>query len=341
MLSAVPPLRIGFIAYDGLTTLDLVGPLDAFAAARLDADTARPVRAYELVVLGLTPRTFVSESGLRMKPHTTLDAAPRLDTILIPGGAGIHDPRIQAPIAAWLRLRRTRIRRMVSVCTGVYGLAASGLLDGRRVTTHWQFADDLATRFPKLRVDGAAIFCKDGRYYTSAGITAGIDLSLSLIEEDHGPSVALAVARELVVYVRREGGQAQYSAPFDLQIQSVDRLADLVMWMRRHPEEDLCVESLARRAGMSPRQLSRQFKQSFGASPAGFVEELRLGEAQRRLLASRVKIEALARSVGFASDDSFRRAFERRFGIAPSSYRARFSVRASKTIQGDEDDEEK
>jgi transcriptional regulator GlxA family with amidase domain len=216
----------------------------------------------------------------------------------------------------------------VSICTGIYGLAATGLLAGRRVTTHWHFAPDVARRFPDLRVHDNAIFLKDGPFYTSAGATAGIDLALFLIEEDYGPRVALAVARELVVYLKRSGGQEQYSEPLQFQTQSVSRLSELATWILSHLNANLSVEALAAKACLCPRHFSRRFKIEFGATPADFVERLRLDEARHRLSSGDNSVENVGTSVGFTSADAFRRAFERRLGVNPRDYRERFTARA-------------
>ena len=319
------PKRIGFLGFDGITALDLVGPADAFAAAVINEGNGLPSRCYEVLTIGLTNKAFVAESGVEFKPHKTLQTAPALDTLIIPGGSGLRRSDTNAKVSTWLKSRAGRIRRIASVCTGIYGLAPTGLLDGRVVTTHWRFARDVAKRFPKLRVHANALFLKDGPFYTSAGITAGIDLSLALIEEDFGPHVALSVARELVVYLKRHGGQEQYSEPLQFQIQSTDRFADLAGWMLGHVNQDLSVEVLAEKACLSERHFGRQFKDAFGATPAVFVEEMRLGEARRRLAMSHNSIERVAVSVGFNSADAFRRAFERRFNVTPSSYRTRFA----------------
>ncbi|PYS96994.1 MAG: AraC family transcriptional regulator, partial [Acidobacteria bacterium] len=255
--------------------------------------------------------------------------------LIIPGGRGVRlDAEINAKVAAWIESRARRIRRIASVCTGIFALAPTGLLDGRRVTTHWRFARELAERFPKLNVDPNALFLKDGAFYTSAGITAGIDLTLALIEEDYGPRVALSVARELVVYLKRPGGQEQYSEPLQFQTQSTDRFADLAAWMVGHLHQDLSVEALAERACLCPRHFSRRFKDAFGTTPAAFVEDLRLGEARQRLATPGQSVESVARSVGFRSADSFRRAFERRFGITPGGYRSRFQFQTTPPKRG-------
>ena len=236
------PRRIGFLGFDGITALDLVGPTEAFSAAVINEGNGSPTRrCYEVLTIGLTNKAFVAESGVVFKPHRTLQTAAALDTLIIPGGSGLRKRDTNAKVSTWLKSRAGRIRRIASVCTGIYGLAPTGLLDGRVVTTHWRFARDVAQRFPKLKVDPNALFLKDGPFYTSAGITAGIDLSLALIEEDYGPQIALSVARELVVYLKRPGGQEQYSEPLQFQIQSTDRFADLAGWMLGHVNQDLAV----------------------------------------------------------------------------------------------------
>lgn len=324
------PKCVGFLGFDGITALDLVGPMEAFTIAETEAANGVQRRCYEVLTIGMSRKPFAAGSGLVFKAQTTLETASALDTLIIPGGAGLRRPETNAKVCAWLRSRAGKIRRIASVCTGIYGLAPTGLLDGRSVTTHWRFARDLAQRFPKLKVNPNAIFLKDGSFYTSAGITAGIDLSLALIEEDFGPSVALAVARELVVYLKRPGGQEQYSEPLRFQVNSTDRFADLAAWIQSHLRQNLSVEALAERAHLCPRHFSRRFKDAFGKTPGAFVETVRLDEARLRLSQPNTNIEVVAASVGFSSADSFRRAFERRFGIMPSGYRHRF-VRATIT----------
>jgi transcriptional regulator GlxA family with amidase domain len=324
------PKRVGVLGFDGIAALDLVGPTETFAAAVLDDGHGARRPCYAPVTIGVSSRSFRAESGLRFKADTTLPAAPALDTIVIPGGSGLRQPGVSAAVTAWLKSRAKRTRRIASVCTGIYGLAPTGLLDGRRVTTHWRFVRDVSQRFPRLMVDANALFLKDGRFYTSAGITAGIDLSLALVEEDLGPGLALSVARELVVYFKRPGGQEQFSEPLQFQTASTDRFAELVAWMTGHLRQDLAVEALASRVNLSPRQFSRRFKAEYRATPAAFAEGLRLDEARRRLSLGANAIADLAESVGFHSPDVFRRAFERRFGISPSSYRLHFRLRSAR-----------
>jgi transcriptional regulator GlxA family with amidase domain len=316
--------RIGFLAYPGMQALDVAGPMDAFAAAMIEDGKGRAQPAYRVFTIGLSPGPVAAESGLVFKPQFTAQAAPPMDTLVIPGGRGMRDSRMAAKAAAWITQRAPKLRRIAAVCTGVYGLAATGLLAGRHVTTHWRFARDLSAKFPDLSVDPDSIFIKDGPYYTSAGITAGIDLALALIEEDCGPSVSLSVARELVVYLRRSGGQAQYSEPLRFDTQTPDRLADVAGWIAANLGKPITVEALAQKARLCPRQFSRRFKHAFGVPPATFVETARLKEAQRRLADAAHGIDRVAASLGYRSAHVFRRAFERHFGISPSLYRSRF-----------------
>jgi transcriptional regulator GlxA family with amidase domain len=324
--------RIGIVGFDRITALDLIGPSEAFAAAVVDEPHRTLQSCYEVVVLGLTGHNFVAESGIVFAPHQTLENAPALDTLIIPGGSGLREQKTTDRVCDWVKRHARHIRRIASVCTGIYGLAPTGLLDGRRVTTHWRFAEDVATRFPALKLDRGALFIRDGAFYTSAGITAGIDLALALIEEDFGNQTALRVARELVVYFKRPGGQEQYSEPLQFQVRSSDRLADLIPWIGSHLRQDLSVEILASRSNLCVRHFSRRFRDAFGLPPAEFVQTLRLDEARRRLSSRNSTVQDVADSVGFGSADSFRRAFERRFGLSPTSYRGRFEVPRSRRI---------
>lgn len=322
------PRRIGFLGFDGVQAMDLVGPADAFgsdAFAEL-ADVHEP--PYEVVVIGLTGKRFTSSCGVRMAAHVGADASVKLDTLIVPGGRGLRQGNVAERAAKWIATRAGHIRRVASVCTGIYGLARTGLLDGRDATTHWAAAADVQHRFPKINLLPDSIFVRAGNCYTSAGISAGIDLALSLIEEDLGPHASLAVAREMVVYLKREGGQAQFSEPLAFQLGATNRFHDLAAWISAHLRNDLSVETLAARTNLSPRQFTRSFQREFGTTPASFVEDLRIAEARRRLAASgrRVNIDAVARSVGYSNVDVFRRAFERQVGVAPAKYRSRFGT---------------
>lgn len=325
------PKRVGFLMYPAMQALDLVGPMDAFAAVTIAGRAGRSVPGYEVVTIGLDSKPVAAESGLLLAPQFTTATAPKLDTLVIPGGCGMREASMSDRVAAWLQGEVRQTRRIAAVCTGVFGVAATGLLDGRRVTTHWRYAQDLGRRYPKLMVDAGAIFLKDGPFYTSAGITSGIDLTLALIEEDYGPQAALTVARDLVVYLKRSGGQEQFSEPLQFQTQSTDRLTEIAVWIMANLQQDLSVESLAARVKLGPRHFSRRFHQAFGTTPAAFVEMHRIEEARRRLSSQRDTIERVAASVGFRSSDVFRRTFERRFGVTPSVYRSRFGAANAQT----------
>jgi transcriptional regulator GlxA family with amidase domain len=316
--------RIAFLGYPQLTALDLVGPAEVFATAAglAPPPAGRPI--YEVMVLGLDAQPFRAESGLVFVPDAALADAPALDTLIVPGGRGLRDPACLAKVAPWLRRREHSLRRIASVCTGAWALAEAGLLDGLRATTHWRYADALAQAYPKIQVEPDTIYIRQDRVYTSAGITAGIDLALALVEEDHGPSLALAVARELVVHLKRAGGQRQFSERLSLSVDAGSHLAELSAWMLDHLAEDLSLARLAERCHISPRQLARRFGAAFGMSPATYVERLRMDEASQLLLSSGNSMERVAAAVGFRSADVFRRAFERRFGITPLQFRARF-----------------
>ena len=324
--------RVGIVVFDGVTALDLVGPADAFAAARRGpGEASQP--AYEVVVLGESGRACVAESGVKLAADHRFHRAPALDTLIVPGGSGLREPATNRRVASFVARVSSRVRRVVAICTGIYGVAPTGLLDGRRVTTHWAFSEDVARRFPKLRVAHDELFVKDGNFYTAAGVTSGIDLSLSLIEEDLGPARALSVARELVVYLKRQGGQEQFSEPLKFQLATRDRLRDLGDYVASHLDRDLSLPVLARRMGVSPRQLSRLCLRELGRSPAALVKRLRLDEARRRLLEPGASVALVGSAVGFAGADAFRRAFEARFGLNPSEYRERFrSVRRRRSV---------
>ena len=321
------PRHVAIVGYEDMMALDLTGPLEAFASARIKRANGTYEPCYKVTIAALGAKTFRSESGLRMTAACSLSSLRHIDTLIIPGGRSMREPPTSKRLSEWIKQSACDIRRIATVCTGVYGLASTGLLDGRRATTHWMFCHDLAARYPKIKVDADALYIRQGKFYTSAGVTAGIDLSLALIEEDFGPQVALAVARELVVYLKRPGGQEQYSEPLKFQAQASSRFADLAPWMVAHLERDLSVERLAEQVCLCPRQFSRRFKAEFKSSPAAFVQRLRLDEARKRLSVRGSNVESVARSVGFQATDSFRRAFVRRFGVAPSTFRGRFVAR--------------
>ena len=312
------PKSVGFLGFDGVTTLDLTGPLEAFAAAR-NAEGSEQA-CYETVLLGVTSKTFVASSGAMFKAQHTIRTAPSLDTIIIPGGSRLRNTDTSRAIAEWLLDRAGSTRRIASVSTGIYPLAQSGLLDGRRVTTHWRHAQNVALNFRRLEVDNSGSFIKDDRFYTCGGGTAGIEMSLAMIQEDYGPKIALSVARELVVNLRPPSNGESYFSPERYQPGAEERLAELPAFITSRLRANLSVEVLAERVCLCPRHFSRLFKQTFRSTPADFVELLRITEAARCLASQRLSIGGVADSVGFKSAEVFRRAFERRFGVTPRNF---------------------
>ena len=317
-----PIKAIGLLAYDDMQALDLTGPLDVFGTANALASAMPP---YGLHVIGVHAGTVRAENGLVVVPACNIDDTPPLDTLLIPGGVGSRLGNVDPQLLAWLRRQAKTARRVVSVCTGAYMLAAAGLLDGRRVATHWQYAEDLARRFPAIHVEPERLFLRDGRFATSGGLTAGIDLALALVEEDLGAAASLAVARYLVMYVTRPGNQTQFSAPLAAQAQATGRMGVLVDWLLAHLKDEVSSERMAEQVSMSPRHFRRVFADTFDTTPARFVEHLRLEQACMRLTRDKASIDRIASSVGFRSADVFRRAFRSRYGATPSEYRARFA----------------
>jgi transcriptional regulator GlxA family with amidase domain len=302
----------------------LTGPAEVFSRATIQNGDGRESRCYDVLTLGVGTATCLTECGIGVKPRLDIVDAPPIDTLIIPGGSGIHHSRPSKKIAKWLSRRVPAIRRIATFGSGIYPLAATGLLDGRHVITHWRLAKDVSLRFPKLRVTPNSLFVKDGPFYTCAGGASAVDLALSLIEEDHGRQIALKLARDLVVHVKRSGEQEQYSEPLQFQVESSERFADLAAWILCNLNQDLSVEALAHRACMSPRNFSRLFKDAFGKTPADFVACARITEARERLLVPRNSIESIAASLGFKSADVFSRTFERVVGMRPSTYRGSF-----------------
>jgi transcriptional regulator GlxA family with amidase domain len=313
------PKRIGFLGFDGVTACHLVGPADILTAATLDAGYGNRISCYQICVIGLGSEAFQTESGVLFKAQETLQTAPDLDTIVIPGGDRLRRTKVNEKVSDWILARANQTRRIAAICSGIYGVAPTGLLDGREVTTHWRFASDVARRFPNLRLDHKRPLVKDGPFYTSAGLTAAIDLSLALIEEDYGHQVALAAAHE-VMPPANGNGHKEFSKPVAFDSQPIDRFAQLIPWLTRNLHEDLSMNALAHRTCMSPSHFNRAFKSVFGITPTEFVENLRVNEAKRRLSTPKRTLDTVAASVGFSDGEAFRRAFERRFGAKASRY---------------------
>ncbi|MGI9088619.1 MAG: GlxA family transcriptional regulator [Chthoniobacterales bacterium] len=309
------PRVVGFVGFDGVVLLDLTGPLDTFVSARNNG-----ARTYQPLIIGVSGRSFITSSGVTMEAQLSLKDEIDLDTLIIPGGTFRHNSAAGELIAQWLVRQHVRVRRIASVSTGIYPLAQSGLLDGRCVTTHWRYAHDVANTFRNLKVDECGSFIKDDRFYTCGGGTAGIEMSLTLIQEDHGPKTALDLARELVVNLRPSGKGERYVDPALDQPGAEERLAELPAWIASRLRTRLSLKILAERACLCPRHFSRVFKRTFQSTPADLVEHLRMTEAGRRLAAQPLSIGSVAESVGYKSALAFRRAFRRRFGTTPRGF---------------------
>lgn len=308
-----------FPLFDEIQSLDLTGPFEVFSGAAQILGTPAAYRVRTASVGGRTVRT---SSGLRIEPDGALATARTPHTLIVPGGPVTVDG--QPEIAAWVRRRAPHTERLMSVCTGAFVLAEAGLLDGRRATTHWGFSQTLARRYPNVTVEPEAIFVRDGNVLTSAGVTTGIDLALAVVEEDHGRQVALTLARALVVFLRRPGGQAQFSAQLAAQTASRSPLREVQQWISEHPEADLAVAALAERANLSPRHFARAFRDETGVTPGRYVARVRLEAARRELEDTGDSVEEIARGCGYGTTEALRRALIKSLGVAPSEYRRRF-----------------
>jgi transcriptional regulator GlxA family with amidase domain len=316
---ATSPRRIVFVTFPGVLGLDLIGPAEVFStAARM-----RP-GSYELEIVS-TSDDVATSSGIGLVPQSRLPASARgIDTVIVPGGTGTVQAADDEELVRWLQGPASQARRLASVCTGAFLLARAGVLDGRRATTHWAWCDVLARRHPEVEVTDDPIFVRDGDVYTSAGVTAGMDLALALVEDDLGAEVALEIARWHVMFVKRPGGQSQFSASLAGQLAGAGPVRELQEWMADNLDGDLSIPALAARAHMSERNFARVFQREVGTTPARYVESLRIERARIALSESSQPVDAVARRCGFGTAATMRRAFERRLRIRPSDYRARF-----------------
>jgi len=312
------------VLFDEVQSLDVTGPLEVFTGANTWRTGRGDGPVYDIRTASLGGRPVRTSSGLRVTPDEDLRqaGAGRLDLLIVPGGEGSR--RGHPELVAWLRAHARRAERLVSVCTGAFLLAEAGLLDGRHVTTHWAYCAALARKYPAIRVDEDPIFVRDGNLATSAGVTAGIDLALALVEDDLGRDAALDVARHLVVFLRRPGNQAQFSAQLAGQLANRAPLRDVQRWIADHPAADLSVQTLAGQASLSPRQFARAFAAEVGMTPGRYVDRVRLETARRRLEDTADGVEQTARSCGYGTPEAMRRAFVRALGVSPGEYRRRF-----------------
>lgn len=318
--------RIVFVIYPGIVALDLVGPHEVFtAASEVARRTGRDADAYRVEVVGPEPGAVATSRGPAIVADRAIAAVRGpIDTLVVVGGEGARAGADDAELVAEVRRLARHSRRVTSVCTGAYVLAAAGLLDGKRATTHWAWCDDFARRFPNVSVDPDPIFVHDANVWTSAGVTAGMDLALALVDDDLGREVALITARQLVLFVQRPGGQSQFSAQLGAQFAEREPIRDLQHWIVEHPSRDHCVERLAERVAMSPRHFARVFRDEVGCTPAAYVEQVRVEVARRMLETTDCAIDEVSRTAGFGTAETTRRAFARRVGTSPSEYRDRF-----------------
>jgi transcriptional regulator GlxA family with amidase domain len=321
------PREVVLVAYPGVQSLDITGPLEVFSgAARLIEGADRDERGYRARVFSRGGARLRTSSALELMPHGDLlnDAPAAIDTLIVPGGPGCMAAAEDDTLLGSIACAASSARRTASVCTGAFLLAAAGLLDGRRATTHWSAAEELARRYPSVEVDPDPIYLRDGDVWTSAGVTAGMDLALALVEEDLDRDAALAIARHLVLFLRRPGSQSQFSATLAAQQPQREPLRDVLRYVVEHPAADHSVEALAARAHMSARHFARVFHAQTGLTPARYVERVRLEAARRRLEESAEPVAAVAASCGFRSAETLRRSMIRALGVGPAEYRRRF-----------------
>jgi transcriptional regulator GlxA family with amidase domain len=325
--------RVIVLAGPGAEILDVVGPFQVFKTAQDIHAKERPrvAPAYRVEIVALSNgASFRTNTGVSMRAQGVLrNLRGPIDTCLVAGGAAVEEDRLSQSTVARFRALAGRCRRVGGVCSGAFLLARAGLLDGRRATTHWNWCRRLAQRYPQIRVEPDPIFVRDQHVYTSAGVTAGMDLALAMVEEDLGSALALKVARHLVLYLRRPGGQSQFSAALSLQTSDRDRFRDLQAWVLEHLDQPLDVAALAQQVAMSPRNFARVFRREMNLTPAKFVEQLRIEAARRRLEETRHSLKQIAAECGFAAVSSMRGIFRRSLGISPARYRQHFRQRTS------------
>lgn len=316
---------IEVLAFPSVQLLDVAGPLQVFASANDLLTRSGSTAHYTLRVVAQGGQSVTASAGLGLVAAPLPPVEAELDTLMVAGGQGVQAAAEDPALVDWLRARSARARRTTSVCTGAFLLAACGLLDGRRAATHWSVCAELAQRFPAVRVEPDPIFVRDGSIWTSAGVTAGIDLALALVEEDLGRSVALAVARYLVVFLKRPGGQSQFSTALSLQA-AEDKFGALHNWINGHLADDISLPVLADQAGMSERSFSRHYTAETGVTPGRAVERLRVEAARRLLSESRLPVKRISQRCGFGSEETMRRSFLRLLSATPQDYRVRFST---------------
>lgn len=315
------PRKVVIAGFPGVQALDVVGPYDVFTGASLLTGGG-----YDVAFASVGGQPIATATGLAFVTASLPDPADPIDTVVLPGGAGVDAARSDGELVAWVKAVSGHARRMVTVCTGAFLAAEAGLLDGQRVTTHWAFAERLAAEFPAIEVNADPIFVRSSEtVWTAAGVTAGIDLALALIEDDHGTEIAQTVARWLVLYLRRPGGQTQFAAPVWMPRARRDSIREVQQRIEAEPGSPHSIDDLARRAAMSPRHFTRVFTAEIGEAPGQYVERIRTEAARRQLEETDDTVVAIAARCGFGTAETMRRNFLRRVGISPDQYRKAFA----------------
>lgn len=322
---AAPPYTVVLLAYEHMNVLDLCGPLQALATASLQCAPGATNR-YDTIVASAEGGLVMTSAGLAIATVSVDSLGERfIDTLIAPGGCKGDTYTAPQKLIDWVALRAPTVRRLCSVCTGAFLLAQAGQLDGKKVATHWEWAPRLRDSHPAIDVDADSIFVRDGSLWTSAGVTAGIDMTLALIEDDFGHQVAIDTARRLVMFIKRSGGQSQFSTPLAAQLRDPGGFGDLHAWIASNLRLNLTVERLAEQVNMSPRTFARAYTSRMTVTPAKMVEAIRLEAACSALRSSELPLKAIADHVGYSDEQSLRRAFQRQFGVGPKLYRDRFS----------------
>jgi transcriptional regulator GlxA family with amidase domain len=318
--------HIALLAIPGVQMLDLAGPMDVFSEANTQLDDTE---AYKVTIVALTLDPVTAQNGMRFIPDASIGSPIRsFDTILVAGSPGIGNYEQHPGLIDWIVESSRNVRRIGSICSGAFLLAHAGILNGRQATTHWEAAARLVEAFPRIKVDPNRIYIKDGPVYTSAGVTASMDLALALVDEDHGSDIAMRVARQLILFLKRPGGQTQFSIHTEVQVTEAGPVRDVHEWILGNLDEDLSVEALAAHVSMSSRNFARIFKRELGITPGDYVEAARVEAARRILEETDTPLKTVAALCGFSDQSGLRRAFMRRINVTPAEYRHRFRVRA-------------
>jgi transcriptional regulator GlxA family with amidase domain len=330
-MKAHTTLRVVLLAYDDMNLLDLSGPLQALSTAS-KRHSGNDAPLYETIVASASGGLITTSAGLPVMTVSIAALNDRpIDTLIAPGGCKGQEFHAPSALVNWIAQQAPRVRRLCSVCTGAFLLAAAGQLQGKRAATHWEWVDRLRKLHPQVDIDADKIFIKDGAVWTSAGVSAGIDLTLALIEEDYGHQVAIETARQMVMFIKRSGGQSQFSVPLAAQSQEGGRFDDLHTWVAANLHENLTVERLAEQAGMTPRTFARSYASQLGRTPAKMVEAMRLEAACRALEKTALPLKTIASNTGYVEEQNLRRVFQRQLGVSPGQYRSRFSSHGAAT----------